>query len=112
MTGVALLVVELAPKRLELVRELVPKAAGIGALINPKNTNAARNLTALQEAARVKGVPQARGDLYAIADDLEFLKVQLARIPTRKELARMALGIIFCSAALVIIWFEVWPPIR
>ena len=49
MTGVALLVVELAPKRLELVRELVPKAAGIGALINPKNTNAARNLTALQE---------------------------------------------------------------
>jgi putative ABC transport system substrate-binding protein len=56
MTGVALLVVELVPKRLELVRELVPNAAGIGALINPKNTNAGRNLTALQEAARVKGV--------------------------------------------------------
>ena len=51
-------------------------------------------------------------DLYAIADDLEFLKVQLARLPTRRELARTVLGIIFCSAALVILWFEGWPPIR
>ena len=56
MTGVALLVVELVPKRLELVRELVPNATGIGALINPKNSNAERNLTALQDAAREKGV--------------------------------------------------------
>jgi putative ABC transport system substrate-binding protein len=56
MTGVALLVVELVPKRLELVRELVPKATGIGALINPKNSNAGRSLTALQDAAREKGV--------------------------------------------------------
>jgi hypothetical protein len=38
---------------------------------------------------------QARGDLYAISDDLEFLKVHLARIPTRKELARTALAVIF-----------------
>jgi hypothetical protein len=40
------------------------------------------------------------------------LKVRVARLPTRKELTRAALGIIFCSAALVIPWFEVWPPIR
>jgi hypothetical protein len=60
----------------------------------------------------LRQIDQARGDLYAIADDLEFLKVQLARLPTRRELARTALGIIFCSAALVILWFEVWPPIR
>jgi putative tryptophan/tyrosine transport system substrate-binding protein len=56
MTGVALLAVELVPKRLELVLELVPNATGIGALINPKNSNAGRNLTALQDAAREKGV--------------------------------------------------------
>jgi hypothetical protein len=37
----------------------------------------------------------ARGDFAAVADDLDFLKAQLARIPTRRELARMALGI--CS---------------
>jgi hypothetical protein len=60
----------------------------------------------------LRQVDQARGDLYALADDLEFLREQLARLPTRKELARMALGIIFGTAALVIIWFEVWPPIR
>ena len=56
MTGVALLVVELVPKRLELVLELVPNATGIGALINPKNSNAGCNLTAVQDAAREKGV--------------------------------------------------------
>jgi hypothetical protein len=28
---------------------------------------------------------QARADFAAIADDLEFIKAQLARIPTRKE---------------------------
>jgi hypothetical protein len=68
----------------------------------------------------LRQIDQARGDLYAIADDLEFLKVQLARMPTRKELARTALGIIFCSAALaifcsaalVILWFEFWPTMR
>jgi len=32
----------------------------------------------------LRQVDQARGDLYAIADDIEFLKVQLARLPTRK----------------------------
>jgi hypothetical protein len=33
---------------------------------------------------------------------------RLARIPTRMELARAALGIIFCSAALVIGWIELF----
>ena len=56
MTGVSLLVIELVPKRVELVRDLVPNAALIAGLINPKNSNAGRNLTALQEAAREKGV--------------------------------------------------------
>jgi hypothetical protein len=60
----------------------------------------------------LRQVDQAHGDLYAISDDLDFLKVQLARIPQRKELAHTALGIFFCSAALVILWFEFWPPIR
>jgi hypothetical protein len=47
-------------------------------------------------------VDKARGDLYAIADDLDFLKAQLARIPTRKELARMALMAVLGAAGLVI----------
>ena len=56
MTGVSLLVIELVPKRLELMRELVPNTAVIAGLINPKNSNAGRNLTAMQEAAQEKGV--------------------------------------------------------
>ena len=35
---------------------------------------------------------QARADFYAIQDELDFVKAQLAPIPTRKELARTALG--------------------
>jgi hypothetical protein len=50
----------------------------------------------------------ARADFAAIADDLDFLKAQLARIPTRKELARTALGIIFSATmltTLAVLWF-------
>ena len=43
-----------------------------------------------------------------IESDLQFLMVQLARIPTRKEQARNALGIIFATAmlrTLAVLWF-------
>ena len=56
ITGVSLLVIELVPKRVELVHDLVPGATLIAGLINPKNSNAGRNLAALQEAAREKAV--------------------------------------------------------
>jgi hypothetical protein len=36
-------------------------------------------------------VDQARGDLYAISDELEFIKGQLARLPTRKEVEALFL---------------------
>jgi hypothetical protein len=49
----------------------------------------------------LRQVDQARGDLYAIADDLDFIKSQLARVPTRKEMSRIAPLIIFRSGALV-----------
>jgi hypothetical protein len=49
---------------------------------------------------------QARTDFYAIEDELDFIKDQLALIPTRKELARIALCVIFGSAGLVILWAE------
>jgi putative ABC transport system substrate-binding protein len=56
MTGVSLLVIELVPKRLEFVQELVSGAVVIAGLVNPKNSNVGRNVSALQEAARAKGV--------------------------------------------------------
>jgi hypothetical protein len=51
-------------------------------------------------------VDQARGDLYGIADNLEFIKEQLARVPTRKEVAQTALLVTVTTAALVLIGME------
>ena len=56
LTGVSFLDVELNPKRLELLSELVPEARVIALLVNPNNTNADRIMREVQEAARAKGV--------------------------------------------------------
>jgi len=53
-----------------------------------------------ERALTLRQIDQARGDLYAITDGLDFLKGQLARLPTRKDLARAALSIIFCTAVV------------
>jgi hypothetical protein len=39
----------------------------------------------------LRQIDQARGDLYAIADELEVLKLQLAQLPSRAYLSRLAL---------------------
>ena len=49
---------------------------------------------------------QARSDFAAIETDLQFVMGQLARLPTRRDLAKAALGIIISTAALVILWAE------
>jgi hypothetical protein len=54
----------------------------------------------------LRQIDQAPSDLYAIGDDLEFIKSQLARVPTRKELAQTALLATLTTAALVLIGFE------
>jgi len=56
LTGVSNLNVELGPKRLELLRELVPTAAIIALLINPTNPNAEDLLRDHQVAARTLGL--------------------------------------------------------
>ena len=50
----------------------------------------------------------ARGGFYEIKSELDFIQAQLARLPTRGQLAQAALGIIFCSAALVVLWIEIF----
>ena len=55
-----------------------------------------------------RSADQARTDFATIESDLQFLMAQLARIPTRKEQARNALGIIFATAmltTLAVLWF-------
>ena len=61
---------------------------------------------ALRQAA------QSRDDFAQIMDELEFVKAQLARLPTRRDQAFTPLRIMFgsavLSAALVIGWIEVF----
>jgi ABC-type uncharacterized transport system substrate-binding protein len=106
LTGVTGLNVELAPKKLELMHELLPKAAIIGLLINPTNVIAARNETrAVQAAAQRIGVQlhvlhastqpdfepvfsslaQLRADALVIGSDLFFTSrsKQLAALTVR-----------------------------
>jgi putative tryptophan/tyrosine transport system substrate-binding protein len=53
LTGVNFLTVELAGKRLELLRQVVPEAARVAVLVNPTNpATAASTLTGVEAAAR------------------------------------------------------------
>ena len=56
VTGVAFMFTRLGAKNLELLRELVPNAASIAALINPNNPNSGPQLKDLQAAASALGI--------------------------------------------------------
>jgi putative ABC transport system substrate-binding protein len=57
VTGVTSLIVEVVPKRLELLHELLPTAKVIALLVNPANPNVAEtNTKLLQMAARTLGL--------------------------------------------------------
>ena len=57
VTGVSILDVELGPKRLELLRELVPKASIVAVLVNPTDPVRAGNISgAVERAARTLGM--------------------------------------------------------
>ena len=59
-----------------------------------------------EAAVALRQADQARTDFAMIEEHLEFITGQLARTPTRRDLARTALGIIISTAALVILWAE------
>jgi putative tryptophan/tyrosine transport system substrate-binding protein len=66
VTGSAILVAELAPKRLQLLRELIPDAAVFGVLADPASASTQSLIPDLQAAARTLGqqlvVANARTD--------------------------------------------------
>jgi ABC-type uncharacterized transport system substrate-binding protein len=81
VTGVSNLNADLGPKRLELVRELVPKASRIAILTNPNNPNAVARLKELQASADTLGLEaqlfhgsteQELGDAFAMIRKLEL----------------------------------------
>ena len=56
VTGVSRLAVTIAPKRLELLRELSPKATVIGLLVNPTNPRSELVVQQIEEAAGALGL--------------------------------------------------------
>ena len=55
-----------------------------------------------EDQLSLRQADQIRDDLYGIQDDLDFIKVQLARLPTRNEVWRAAmLGMIGGAVAAV-----------
>jgi putative ABC transport system substrate-binding protein len=59
LTGFAILQTELGPKRLQLLRELIPHAAGFGVLADPAYPQNQSIITDLQVAARALGLQLA-----------------------------------------------------
>jgi putative tryptophan/tyrosine transport system substrate-binding protein len=56
LTGMTFIGVELWGKRVELISELVPETKALAALMNPNFLGAERNIKAVEEAARAKGL--------------------------------------------------------
>jgi putative tryptophan/tyrosine transport system substrate-binding protein len=56
LTGFTVINVELMPKRLDLLFELVPQARLIALLVNPNNPTAEPIIADVQQAARIKGM--------------------------------------------------------
>jgi putative tryptophan/tyrosine transport system substrate-binding protein len=70
LTGIAILSAELTPKRLQLLRELIPDAVQFGILADPANPTTQSVITDLQAAARTLGLQLVV--VYARSDsDLE-----------------------------------------
>ena len=69
LTGVAYLVGDLSPKRLELLLQMAPQARTVGMLVNPTNAYTARIVPQMQEAARLQG---ARLEMASAANESEI----------------------------------------
>jgi putative tryptophan/tyrosine transport system substrate-binding protein len=71
-TGATFLSVELGSKRLELLRDLVPKLASVGLLVNPHNPNAVPQTKGMEEATKALGL---RLDTLEVGAENNFDKV-------------------------------------
>ena len=56
LTGTTIMAVEMAPKRLDLARQLVPNATTVAMLINPRFPTASAEAREVQDAARPAGI--------------------------------------------------------
>jgi putative tryptophan/tyrosine transport system substrate-binding protein len=118
LTGVSNQGVELGPKRLQILHELIPAANGIALLVNPTGPNAESQVRALEAAARIIGIKlhvlraSSESDLNAAFENLAALRASgliigtdpffTSRMEQLSTLAlRHAVAAIYASAASV-----------
>jgi putative ABC transport system substrate-binding protein len=95
LTGVAYLNVEVAPKRLELLRELLPGAKSIALLVNPGNpVETAAQARELQAAAAALGV---RVPIVSASNPLEIEEAFATFIRERVDAFQMGIDPLFGS---------------
>jgi putative ABC transport system substrate-binding protein len=80
VTGVSMFAGQITAKRLELLREVVPKAAIVAVLVNPKSTTGEERILEVQQAARALGL-QVRLLNATIPTELEGAFASLDRQP-------------------------------
>jgi putative ABC transport system substrate-binding protein len=82
VTGVSFVNNELGPKRIELLKELLPKAAVFGVAVNPNNPAAVSDAEELQTAGRLAGV---RIVLLKVATESELPHAFAAALAERAD---------------------------
>ena len=79
ITGITFLNNTLGPKEVELIHELVPKAAVIAVLLNPKLATAASQLKDVEMAARALGL-QVQVSHVSVEQDLDMVFASLLQL--------------------------------
>jgi hypothetical protein len=96
--------VEQQPSLLRDEQGLMPPVRGASRAINQPSTISWHDVHMLdQYSLTLRHADQARPDFVEISDELDFIKSQLARLPTRKEIARTTLLAMTSGAALTIL---------
>jgi ABC-type uncharacterized transport system substrate-binding protein len=88
LTGILNLNAELAPKRLELLHELIPTAARVAVLVDPTNANAERIVSDVQRAGSALGLQlqilhaRSEGDFEKVLANIDRLGASALLIGT------------------------------
>jgi putative ABC transport system substrate-binding protein len=103
VTGMAMLNPALGPKRLEILKELIPRATKVGMLLNPSSPDAAPEMTPIRDAAPRVGIEfllveaRTEGEIDAALHRLASLRVDAVLVGAdpfymdrRKEIAEEA----------------------
>jgi hypothetical protein len=93
-----------------------PLASGATTFRNARDIASSGDMSDLandpERPLTLRQAAQVRDDFAMIMDELDFLKAQIARLPTRRDQAFTPLTIViataFGAAALVILWFELF----